>query len=114
VEAKATSMYPETLSGAGADVPLYPATLVWQQLMGETKSRINACADGVGKGVRSSRVPNVALYICHPDEQSAAGELFCCKMRQCYGLWPRHAVQNISVCDSDSSHSSSSSCLSRS
>ena len=35
-----------------ADVPLYPAKLVWLQLSGETKSRINACASGAGKGVR--------------------------------------------------------------
>ena len=26
-------------------IPLYPATLVYQQLMGESKSRINACPD---------------------------------------------------------------------
>ena len=32
-------------------LPLYPPTLMWQQLMGETKSRINACG-----GVRARHV----------------------------------------------------------
>ena len=27
-------------------VPLYPAPLVWAQLQGETRSRVNACANG--------------------------------------------------------------------
>jgi hypothetical protein len=32
-------------------VPLYPPTVVYIQLMAETRSRINACADRVGTGV---------------------------------------------------------------
>ncbi len=32
-----------------SEVPLYPAVVVWRQLQGETKSRINACS-----GVRPS------------------------------------------------------------
>ncbi len=35
-----------------AQVPLYPPTTVYLQLMAETRSRINACAEGTGTGVR--------------------------------------------------------------
>ena len=33
------------------DVPIYPPTATWLQLMGEPKSRINGCKFGVGNGV---------------------------------------------------------------
>ncbi len=35
-----------------SEVPLYPAAVVWRQLQGETKSRINAC-----KGVCAAACP---------------------------------------------------------
>lgn len=36
---------------AHMQLPLYPATTVYLQLMSESRSRINACKAGVGTGV---------------------------------------------------------------
>ena len=42
-------------------VPLYPAPLVWAQLQGETRSRVNACANGSNPDDENWRM----TYRCH-------------------------------------------------
>ena len=53
-------------------VPLYPATVVWAQLVGEPRSRLNACAQpGDEDGRMTYRWPSV-LHAC-PRKKSHAG-----------------------------------------
>lgn len=44
----------EDVCPALAQLPLYPATTIYLQLMSESRSRINACDVGVGTGVSSA------------------------------------------------------------
>ena len=50
-------------------VPLYPAPLVWAQLQGETRSRLNACANASDPNDEAWRM----TYRCATDDKHGQG-----------------------------------------
>ena len=43
-------------------IPLYPPTLIWQQFMSETKSRINACQHPVSMSMPTPLTPAIVAW----------------------------------------------------